>query len=410
VLGASAPAQAADLTVRVILGGGPRYRVGQVIDLEVVATAGATRPVVTPPKPDGATLAPIDVALRPIASSGIGSVESQTNEYRFRFRLIPHKAGTLALGPFRVAAGGKAGSSAPRRLEVRSVPAAGRPTTWLGGVGPLTATAAAQPASVRVGQTLDLVLTLQGPGALGSTGPLDASRIAALSIAPEITLQPDDLTIEPPARTRRLRIRPTQPGRVTLPPVVVSWFDPRLGRYQSAATEGVAIRVEDVAPFDPARLQYGTPGAGPSQRLEWPGVVFAAAVTIGLFAWIIHRARRPRRVDRDPHRQALGNARLVEEAERNGADAPAMAECISGCLADYLDIVADLPRGELTPDEARVGFERVTGDATLGDLAAALTERCDRVRFSGHPGEEAASLARSARELLEAIAARPPAP
>ena len=404
VLGASAPAQAPELTVRVALGGRPPLYVGQPLDLEVVTIAGAERPVATPPQLAEATLAPVGLRLRPITSSGIGGVESQTNEYRFRFRLVPHRAGTLLVPPFRVAAGGKAGSSAPQRIEVRPVPATGRPATWLGGVGPLSVSAEARPASVRVGQSFELVVTLSGPGALGSTGPLDRARIEALPLAAEVTPLPDDLTIEPPTRLRRLRIRPTQPGRAVLPPVVVSWFDPASGRYQTAASEAVPVRVVDAPRLDAEAIEYR-----PTEEPSGAGLLVGAALLVltALAAWGLARWRQTRRRGADPRSVARRLARrLAWDADR--ADPESLARSVADALAEYLAAAQDRPRGELTPSEAGTAFEQVSGDPGLGRRAAAVVEGCDRVRYSGRPAEAAAALADEARAILERAAASSP--
>lgn len=379
------------------VGRGPTY-VGQPVDVRVIAITDGERPVVTPPPVEGATMAPAGTATRPISATGIGATVSQAVEYRFRFRLVPGRAGTLRVPGFRVEADGRSESTPELRREVRPVPAAGRPVSWLGGVGPLEVAAEARPAAVRVGEPFELVVTLTGPGALGSVGALERARIEDLPISPQVDPAPDDLTMEPPRRIRRLRIRPTRPGRVAIPPVMVAWFDPASGRYQVAAGPAVPVRVEGIVAFDPGRVSYNLPAARSRRRRLWGLPVLAA---LPYLAWRTRRARRRRR--EDERRQPGSYLVLIAQAERETAEARGMAQRLAFALRAFLGAVESRECGELTPAEARDGFERVCRDPEIGERAADLVWRCDVARFSGQAGESSAELARLGRELFEAL-------
>lgn len=393
---ATALAQTSALTVRVARGGGASVWVGQPVDLEVIVVAGAARPVVTPPEPAGALLAPVSLTLRPIASSGIGSVESQINEYRFRYRVVARSAGTLVVPPFRVETGGKSGVSAPQRWEVRPVPAAGRPAAWLGGVGRVTVAAEARPAALRVGQSFEWVVTLTGPGALGSVGPIDLARIEALAIAPEIHPLEDELSLEPPRRVRRWDVRPTKPGETRLPPPVVAWFDAATGTYQTAAGGGAAVRVVAAPRLDWAVYEAVGERERPGGWL--PLIAIGGAVLAGLG---IAGARAGRRRPVEP--RAVARRLAAQLAERAGREAPGeTARRVVEGLGEYLATARGRAPGALTPAEALAAF----APDDLGQRAAQLVEGCDRISYSGRPAETAAELAGEARSLYEVLASR----
>jgi hypothetical protein len=399
IVGHAAPAQAPKPNARArFLTGGPLY-VGQPAELEVVVAAGRDRPKVTPPQPDDATILLTGTAFRPIAASGIGSAVAETNQYGFRFRLVPRAAGTLVLPPFTVESGRRETSTNPLRREVRPVPVAGRPTTFLGGVGAITASAETSPEVVRVGQPFELRLRLDGPGSIASTGPIDLKRLAATAIRPEVERLADDVTLDPPSRVRRFRLRPTVAGNVNVPPFVISWFDPRSARFQTTSTAPVPVRVADVPRLDPSRIVYGEP-ARPGGRGWIPGLAIAAlaAVVVGVLVVWLRRPARPV----DPRRLA---ARLASRFEPGSTDNdPSGAACrIMDALVEFLQVASGRPPGALTPAEARVAFG--PGGPDSAERAAVLVAACDRARFSGRD-EPSGALLPVAREFFEGLQRR----
>lgn len=385
---------------RLVVEGGPRHLVGQVVNLDVLARAGGTRPIVTAPPVEGGLLGAVGVALRPIAASGIGAVEAQINEYHFRYRFVALRAGTIVIAPFRLEFDGKTSATGPLRLEIRPVPAVGRPASWLGGVGRSVVRLEAVPADVRVGQSFEAVVSLDGPGALGSTAPLDRTRLESLAIAPVVTTLEDQVSLEPPRRVRRWRVRPTRPGQVKLPPVVVAWFDPDSGRYQTAASGAVGVRVVAPPRLDPARIEL----PATDRRFSRIGLALGGAAVLLLLGWGLTRiGRRPwrRARPRDPREAARRLAdRLASQAARG--DPVEVARCVLTALSDYVEAARGGPVGTLTPHEAHAALESVG----LGPRAAALVERCDRVVYSGRPATNGEDLAREGLSLLESLADR----
>jgi hypothetical protein len=248
------------MQVHVSLERGPFY-LGQRIQLAVSATAGRERPEILAPTldPTSAVLALEGTAFQPIMTSAIGDVVTETNRYTFRFRIVPRRAGRLEIPAFVLRIGNHAEPSSRTRLDVRNAPLEGRPPTFLGGVGPFELSAEATPAAVRIGQSFEYRVVLTGPGAIGAVHAPDLSRFRELAIKPSIELLPSEEIVWPALRAFRYKVRPLHSGAVTLPPVVVSSFDPATGRYQTKASSGVPVRVVDVSAFDSAAVRYDAP-------------------------------------------------------------------------------------------------------------------------------------------------------
>ena len=164
-----AAGQSADpLRVRADVGAGP-FLAGRGFELRVGVVAGSQRPRVDSPRITGARAWLIGTEVRPITATGIGSVSSRENQYLFRFRVLPARAGTLEIPAIQAQLKGRTGRSQPRAVSIQAVPLQGRPAEFLGGVGHFEVQAEAVPRVVRVGQELDFRIKVTGPAAWGMT-------------------------------------------------------------------------------------------------------------------------------------------------------------------------------------------------------------------------------------------------
>lgn len=367
--------------------------VGQTVDLVVGTVAGRERPVVSPPRLEGADLFFVRVEQRPLSVSGIGDQVWEQNLFRFRYRVVPRRAGVLTIPRVSARLGARTGASKPIRIDVREVPRAGRPATFLGGVGPFEVDASARPASVRTGETFEYRIRITGLGARGVVEAPALDRLAGLPLGLRVERRPDVSRPEPPSHTFVYRLRPTRSGEATLPPVRIAGFDPETGQYLTRATPGVPVRVTDVAAFDPARLDYGpapsrsTSRAGRSLglpgRVVSPGIAAVVLATCGAVVGLV-RWRRGR------HR-ALGRLRRVLGRRLGTAADPAeSARAITDALAGYLTLSVGRHPGALTPAEAAAGIARATGREDLASEASDLLTRCDRASYGDGDGNDPA--------------------
>jgi hypothetical protein len=329
---------------------------------------------------------------------------------RHRYRLVPRKAGPLLVPSFRVEAGDRVGRSAPIRLDVRPVPTAGQGPAFLGGVGRVTPEASAGPTRVRAGEWVEYRVTLRGEGALGSTRAPGLGGLDRLGLGLRVEPLPAERSAEPPAVTFRWRLRPTRAGRASLPPVLVSTFDPDTGRFQTRATAAIPIEVAEPAGLDPGVVAYEPPPAPPRRRPGgwiWGATAACLAVAAASLAAVLRgrRARAPR-LDRLAERLA---SRL--EADRR-SDPSGRALGVLDALAEFLEAAAGRPRGALTPVEAAESIRARFGDEAAADAdeAGGLVARCDRASFAGAgaTADEADALASGAAALLRRLARRPP--
>ena len=72
-----------------------------------------------------------------------------------RFRVVPERAGTLAIPAVQAQIKGRSGRSQPVSVSIQTAPLIGRTAEFLGGIGQFELRAEALPKVVRIGQELD---------------------------------------------------------------------------------------------------------------------------------------------------------------------------------------------------------------------------------------------------------------
>jgi hypothetical protein len=388
------------------------YYVGQAIELRIGIESERGRPKVTTPRVLDAEVTALRTELIQRGATGIGDFVTERIYYVFPFRIVAKQPGVLQIPPVTARLGERSGTSAPLQVMVRALPAAGRPASFLGGVGRLSVDALAHPGTIHAGQDFEYRIRLFGPAARGSTLPPDLTGFDRLSIAAETQPLPVEVVADPPSRVFRYRVRPTRAGETVLPPIAISYFEPKGGHYLTKTTPGVPVLVVDVATFDPnsfayASLNLGTDSNAPEkthQEALWPAGVWWSglriAISVSLIAFslaagalLVIKGAHWRKAD--PGRFARVVARHLDSTQ--GADAAATR--ITAELAGYLRRAAGRPEGVLTPLEAHRAFEQLAGDCWLGERADRLVAACDQVRYSGRGGS-AEALVADARPLF----------
>ena len=342
-----------------------RVYVGQATTLTVTVPGASPGTGVTPPKLDGISIS--------ILSDGTALG---------RFRLVPRRAGTFTIPPISVAAGGRSGVSRPLRLVVKAPPEAGRPAEFFGGVGEFNVSAGVSSAQVRVGEPFVYTLTVTGPAAEGADSPPPLVRLKALPLALTVERRPDESVVDPPSHAFSFRLRATQPGRATLPPVTLAALDPKTGRYMTRVAPGVPVVVVEVPPFDPATLDLGPRPSEARGRWTWVfngvlAILLATAVILGSFragrGWTHGRGHSARRLLTQVHTK-------IKHASNDQEGARAFAEG----LAAYLAVLGERSgAGALTPEEAEHGLMRATQGVDLALRAGRLIAECDAAQFGG---------------------------
>lgn len=328
--------------------------------------------------------------------------------------LFPLQAGKLTLAPIdvevvlRVAEAGffgPFGRNVPQRtrtqplvVDVKPLPEA--PPGFTGVVGDLVARAQLDPATTEAGQAATFVLTVESRGNLQGLP------------APELSL-PAGLRADAPRPATKERVAggalvstqswsyvlvPEQPGEYELPAVELPYFDAKAGRFATAASEPLRLRVwpastafaaaEPAASPTPATTP-ATATTAPTPALPptalWLGGGLAVAALIGVGFALGRRAGRP---DAGP-RQRFLVALAAAPHEPARATGDAFEAAWRGFLADRHGLPADVPVADLV---ARLRAGGVTAEGAAA--VAALFEEIDYLRHApelsdvGHLREE----------------------
>jgi hypothetical protein len=377
---------------------GPHF-VGETIDVVVRISSAEGRPSIVAPRPRGAVLREAGTDVQPISSSAIGDIVHEFNRYVYRYQLTVDFAGKFTLPPFLLRQGSRSSRTPPLLLTIRPIPA-NRPNTFLGGVGPIRVEVEAMPASITLGERLEYRVTLSGPGSQGIRQPPTLERLKRLPIEPTVTLISNERVESPPRRLIRYRLRPTNPGEATLPPLAISTFDPRSQRFLVALSKSVPIRVH--APRLGAILSE-QPVGRPSPPWWRRGsvrlisaVILASIVGLAIGIAVRRRARRFH-----PGRWSRLQARRFQEARDTGE----LPREITERLAEFLHLANARPHGALTPAEAREGIERSGGSAGVAEEAERLIRACDATRFAEGRGDDSeAFLSQRASRFFASLA------
>jgi hypothetical protein len=131
-------------------------------------------------------------------------------------------------------------------LEVRALPAEGRPARFDGLVGRLGVQRSVEPERVALGESLRVEIRLQGGGNLW-----DASDPLVGDAAPrgaEVFASPPTLEVERGSglfvrRHFRYEVVPRRAGELVLPELRVAFFDPATGRYAEARAPELRVPV-----------------------------------------------------------------------------------------------------------------------------------------------------------------------
>ncbi len=290
----------------------------------------------------------------------------------------------------------------PVTIEVLPIPERGRPDPYYGAVGRFTLEAACDRTSLRVGESLQLTLTVRG------RGNLEFLRLPELGDLPGLHKlgQKEARTAEQVAVTYDLT--PLSADVRSIPAIEWNYFDttPGVEAFAVVRTEPIALRVEPLAngaglaPLPDAAPAPVTPGvddifdlpafdgsaAVPSPSPAWFGWVAVllpwALVALMRGAFVVWR----RRVQDVRGQRARGAARRCEQALKAGA---APGDALAGYLADRLDVPdAAVVRPDLAQQLEAAGLEPALARDVAECLDAGLAARygggagpgADRVR------------------------------
>ncbi len=367
-----------------------------------------------------------------------------------RQALFPNAPGRLKVPPFTFAISARMGGdyfsffSRPETiyrktgeigLEVKPLPAAGRPDGFSNAVGSFSLTSRLDKQEAATGDAVALRVRLSGRGNLKMVPDLQLPKLPGFTVYSSKrtdNLSPSEGGAIGGEKTWEYVLVPRTPGSHTLPPVSFSYFDPERGTYETLSTAPLQLEVSLGAEGGDALgglsgiskqslTRVGTDIhfiklAGDFERADVPpyrSFWFYALAVIPLLvnagALLYRREERRRSGDpvtarsRKARREALKKLRAAAKAGRS--ETVKFYDGAAAALSGYLEDRFDLPGISLTADTLeRALQEKSVAPETVEEAVACLQE-CDFGRFvaaDAGPGR-AARLASRIRKAIDAL-------
>ena len=327
----------------------------------------------------------------------------------------------------------------PRTIELQSdvlvvdalpLPDAGKPKTFSGAVGRFTVSAALDRTSTRVGEAVNLTVTVAGAGNLKAVGDPALPELASARVFDTVsTLNLDKKNdVVSGSKAFRTVLVPRVSGDMTIPPIAFSYFEPREAAYKTVTTQPLTLKVapapagsapvaagpspsapegltsvtEDIRYLKPAggepavdRLLAGLAGAGPINAIPLAVLLLAGAAEL----LRVRRESDPAGVRfrgaRRAAEQRIAHARATAQPQQAAA---LMAEALAGYLADKLG----QPAAGLSLRRAQELLRRSCAPETLNMLKA-VWEDLELQRFA--PPSSADGASKTASDVLEQLLA-----
>jgi hypothetical protein len=300
-------------------------------------------------------------------------------------------------------------SSEPTEVKILSVPAENRPANFTGAVGKFDVAAEAAPLRAVAGDPVTLKVKISGQGNFQRVNaPALETNNEWKTYKPSAKFDADDSAGCSGTKTFEQALVPVQGGKLTIPALAFSYFDPDSKEYVTRSSQPLSIDVAPgqttagAAPSDlatqtsPVAQPSGGPGMAPNkpapgrfhQTLRpWffnPWLVACALLPLlGLLAayGLMRRhqkiARDPRRIREAEAQRALQNQlRLMESAAAQG-DASGFFAAARAAFQNRLGVLWGLLPQTITMAEINV---RLNGEADGFRLVFALA---DEVAYTG---------------------------
>jgi len=342
--------------------------------------------------------------------------------------------GVLFKGTVRLDAGARAiiASSPSVKVSVRQVPAQDRPDTFTGAIGSFTFEADATPKAAKVGDPIDLILSVTGDGVLEKILPLDLTKQTELTQSFRVYADAPSVNVTGTTKTFRYTVRAKDETVSGIPPIAFSYFDVRANQYRTLRSKPVKVSISPTATMKlnevelPGGQSYSRLGKEleegilanftgddvlANQEFEWKlslGLLALLIVPPVGFAAVFIAGKRSERLKSDP---ALVRSRAARKDAfdrlkrlQGLADAsPEFCGELSKVLTFYVADKLNVPREGFTTDDLRRSLRDREIDPALADAATDLVTTCDSGRFGGGHVSGNAEMIRNARELVNRL-------
>ena len=298
----------------------------------------------------------------------------------------------------------------PVNINVKPLPAAGRPADWNGLVGKYDIECFAKPREVNVGDPITFMIRITGTQPLSRVEPPDISKNPDFTAAFRISDDEPSVSVDENAKTIVQTIRARQADVREIPPLELPYFDTESGSYRVARSKAVPLTVHPTKEITAADalgngkgrlsdLQANDAGieanveseialrdmkTGPLQWLTeplWLIIIIIPPLSFFLAATVVSVRRK---LNADPaarrRRKAAKRARRRLHHAGRASDLKHAAGIISEALRGYLADRFNLAEAGLTTQDC----EKTLAEHNLPvEEYINVMKDCDRVLFAG---------------------------
>jgi len=375
----------------------------------------------------------------------IGGVSFNVATLR-KIAIFPTEAGTQEIEPGKVNVstgfGGIFGGETYERagvpviLEVIPLPAEGKPADFdPGNVGKYSITVKLGSPKAVVDQPLPVQFTISGTGNIAMVRPPEVKFPEGVkAYDPQVT---DTMEVRHSMVGGKKKIEyiiiPEKEGKLVIPPVRLSYFDPEAGKYATAETNPMEVTVEPssfagqgpvveggggydsgdgdekglqglrsiitVAPLRPPSSQFIR-----SKWFIWAIAIPPALLILMLFVSLL-RYSAGKVKNRNPSSRALGNARKQLKASVSAEDREAFYHKIQNAIYEYLEKKMAIPASGMTNTELKksltdYGIKEKDVENVIQEL-----ENCEFARYgrSTDVSEDIKGATKRVEEILDSI-------
>lgn len=324
-------------------------------------------------------------------------------------------------------------------INVKPLPAEGKPANFSGMVGNYSFDASFDKEQLKVGEALTLSISIKGDGIPGTvTDPKLPNFDDFRSVPPENSIS-KKVVGNKVVTTKSVKIflYPKKKGHFTIPEISYSWFDPGKKAYQTETLGPWEIEVEKGDAT--AEAVFQAPAAHPSavqkQEIEALGndirfihnistknetstphrsilfwILFAAAIPFYFIVVVIIKSKRKHNSDAALVRKGKANKMLkgkfdsARSAMQKG-DVKAFYAALEAGLIDYLSDITNLEFKGMTRNQMKAELEKLELKADTINAIDQWLEKCAFARFAPvNPStEEQNEMLKAVTELCENV-------
>lgn len=300
--------------------------------------------------------------------------------------------------------------AAPIEVQVKDVPAAGRPDSYVGAVGQFEVAGKLTPTQAKVGDPLTFTLEIAGEGTLDAITPPQLDRLP--EVAEHFRVYEATSATQGKVRRFTYSLRPLDTQPKEFPPIPVSYFDVDRESYVTLHTEPIPLTIGEAERLTDDDIAIATaPAADGASQEARPEGLYAnvddvsalvdqsihprawftgVAAMAGLYLALVLGVWRARQhagneaqLRRRRARQAASEHLQTAQAEIAGENWRGAADHLRQAVTGLVAHAAQLSHAGLTTQEVIAELRELEVPEALIERARQLLEACDGARYGG---------------------------